>query len=104
MSGLQELKERSVISTNKRIVVNKMDLDQLSLPSEDLIYNWIDSGASDYAVREQILKWLDRLFKSANNSNEQISSLEERIEELESKLADEIDNPPHPKFGWSKSV
>lgn len=82
-----------------------MDLDQLSLPSEDILYNWIDFGANEYAVREQMLKWLDRLVKSVSNSNEQIELLKKRIEELESKLVDdEIDNPPHPKFGWSKSV
>ena len=81
-----------------------MDLDQLSLPSEDIQF-WININASSYSIRDQILQWLDKLFKSANDSNEQIALLKERIEELESKLVDdEIDNPPHPKFGWSKSV
>ena len=77
-------------------------MDQQLLPSED-IYNWLGEG--DYEIRGTMIEWLDKLFESINNSNGQIALLNKRIEELESKLVDdEIDNPPHPKFGWSKSV
>ncbi len=80
-----------------------MDQDQPSLPSEDIQF-WINVDASDYTIRDQMLQWLDKLFKSVNDSNEQIASLKKRIEELEKLANDEIDNPAHPKFGWSKSV
>ena len=84
-------------------------MDQTSLPSEKFRVPEQFRGNIPELCFFSIVDWLDIFFESINNSNEQLGYNfffeRERIEELESKLVDdEIDNPPHPKFGWSKSV